>query len=325
MRKRECDSGRRTKHWAHQSLLSLKSCSGIKYILLNMWTLNVVSSQYGEWIESFKQVAVSFRLDSYQLIIAICQQLDANLHRFITLYWWIDFFSRGVGWVAVFSKCQRLLCRDSLMPSEVYTSTLVGARARVAPGSRWPSDLHGDGSLLLPSTLMAVELSGDTGAPTQSHIRVQSVQSSTCCHNDYDRSIEMFFYLFIYLYFILFSLLSSLRTAVPLVFPLIGLGGSQSHRHFSKLHYLVAQSNFHRLRRSHSLPLLGVHTICAWQHPVGSARWCLSLSYSVCSIITGWFTWPRRVFMAHTDWLLLTFHCLLHLKLSLKLNIKNIW
>lgn len=107
-----------------------------------------------------------------------------------------------------FSKCQRRLCWDSLMPSEVYPSTLVGARARVAPGSRWPSDLHGDGSLLLPSTLMAVELSGDTGAPTQSDIRVQSVQSSTCCHNDYDRSIEMLFYLFIYLYFILFSLLS---------------------------------------------------------------------------------------------------------------------
>lgn len=34
---------------------------------------------------------------------------------------------------------------------------------------------------------------------------------------------------------------------VPQVFPLIGLGSLQSHCHFSQLHYLVAQSNFHRL------------------------------------------------------------------------------
>lgn len=221
-----------------------------------------------------------------------------------------------------FSKCQRLLCWDSLMPSEVYTSTLVGARARVAPGSRWPSDLHGDGSLLLPSTLMAVELSGDTGAPTQSHIRVQSVQSSTCCHNDYDRSIEMLFYLFIYLYFILFSLLS-----VPpshLCSPWLAL---VAHK------VIVISQNFitwwHKaISIACAVPILfpcwEFTPYGAWQHPVGSARWCLSLSYPVCSIITRWFPWPRRVFMAHTDWLLLIFHCLLHLKLGLKLSIKNI-
>lgn len=106
------------------------------------------------------------------------------------------------------------------MPSGGYTSTLVGTRARVAPGSRWPSDLHSDGSLLLPSTLMAVELSGDTGAPTQSHIRVQSVQSSTCCHNDYNRSIKMFF-IYLYIYILLYSLSSPYRrpTCVPLDCP----------------------------------------------------------------------------------------------------------
>lgn len=186
------------------------------------------------------------------------------------------------------------------MPSEVYTSgiPLVGARAHVAPGSRWPSDLHGDGSLLLPSTLMAVELSGDTGrrhSPTSVSNQCKAAHAVTMITTEVSR-----YFLFIYIS-IFYFILSPLRTAVPLVFPLIGLGGSQSHRHFSKLHYLVAQSNFHRLRRSHSRPLQGVHTICAWQHPVGSTRWCLSLSYPICSIITGWFTWPWRVFVAHTD------------------------
>lgn len=123
-----------------------------------------------------------------------------------------------------------------------------------------------------------------------------------------------FFYLYVYIYYYYFILLLSLSLslslsfcalgiAVPLVFPLIGLGGSQSHRHFSKLHYLVAQSNFHRLCRSHSLPLQGVDTICAWQHPMGSTRWCLSFSCPVCSIITGCFTWPRGFFMPYIDWL----------------------
>lgn len=145
------------------------------------------------------------------------------------------------------------------MPSEVYTSTLVGARARVAPGSRWPSDLHGDGSLLLPSTLMAVELSGDTGR------RHSATSVSNQCKAAHAVTMIMTeVYIFFYLYIsIFYFILSPLRTAVPLVFPLIGLGGSQSHRHFSKLHYLVAQSNFHRLRRSHSRPLQGVHTICS--------------------------------------------------------------
>lgn len=77
---------------------------------------------------------------------------------------------------------------------------------------------------------MAVELSGDTGAAMQSYIHVQSVRSNTTCHNNYDRTIETIFCL-----------------TVPQVFPLIGLGSLQSHCHFSQLHYLVAQSNFHRL------------------------------------------------------------------------------
>lgn len=41
---------------------------------------------------------------------------------------------------------------------------------------------------------MAVELSGDTGAAMWSYIHVQSVQSNTTCHNNYDRTIKTFFF-----------------------------------------------------------------------------------------------------------------------------------
>lgn len=68
--------------------------------------------------------------------------------------------------------------------------------------------------------------------------------------------------------------------AVPQVFPLIGLGGSQSHCHFSQLHYLVAQSNFHRLCFSY-LPLKGAYAIYAWQHLVAETRWCLPSVFGV--------------------------------------------
>lgn len=196
---------------------------------------------------------------------------------------WFFFFP--LCWLSrCFFQMSWLLCWDSLMQSGGYTSTLVGTRARVAPGSRWPSDLHSDGSLLLPSTLMAVELSGDTGAPTQSHIRVQSVQSSTCCHNDYDRSIKMFF-IYLYIYILLYSLSSPYRrpTCVPLDWPW-WLTKSSS---FLKTSLLGGTKQFPSPASFPFSSLLGVHTICAWQHPVGSARWCLSLSYPVCSIITG--------------------------------------
>ena len=75
-------------------------------------------------------------------------------------------------------------------------------------GSRWESDLHSDRSLILPLTLMAVQLSGDTGAPMQSYIHVQSVQSNVACHNNYDRTIE-----------IIFGRQSHCPTSVPLDWP----------------------------------------------------------------------------------------------------------
>lgn len=122
-------------------------------------------------------------------------------------------------------------------------------QAHVSLGSRWQSDLLCGRSLILPLTLMAVELSGDTGAPMQSYIHVQSVQSISACHNNYDRTIETCFFC------------DSLT--VPLVFPLIGLGGSQSHCHFSQLNYFVAQSNFHRLCSSYSdTPKGSSHHMC---------------------------------------------------------------
>lgn len=64
------------------------------------------------------------------------------------------------------------------------------ATRRTSLCSRWDSDLHSDRSLILPLTLMAVELSGDTGAAIQSYIHVQSVWGNTPCHNNYDRSME---------------------------------------------------------------------------------------------------------------------------------------
>lgn len=60
-------------------------------------------------------------------------------------------------------------------------------------GGRWWSDLHSDRSLILPSTLMTMELSGDTGAAMPSYIHVQSVWGNTSCHNNYDRTIETIF------------------------------------------------------------------------------------------------------------------------------------
>lgn len=108
------------------------------------------------------------------------------------LFWVADF-------LFFFFPQMNFMARTLTAKWSSYLNT-SGVGARVAPGSRWPSDLHCDGSLPLPSTLMAVELSGDTGAPTQSHVRVQSAQSSTCCHNGHDRRIKMFF-LFIYIYY----------------------------------------------------------------------------------------------------------------------------
>lgn len=246
----------------------------------------------------------------------ICIVLLCCIDEFIYL-----FIFRCVGWVAVFFQMSKTFMLR-LFNAEWSLSLNTGWRSGTCCSwqqmavwfARWRIT-----SIAVDANGCWIEW-GHWGADTVPHpcpISAKQHMLSQWLWQKY-RDVVLFIYISIF-YFIL----SPLRTAVPLVFPLIGLGGSQSHRHFSKLHYLVAQSNFHRLRRSHSLPLLGVHTICAWQHPVGSARWCLSLSYPVCSIITRWFTWPRRVFIAHTDWLLLTCHCLLHLKLSLKLNIKK--
>lgn len=46
-------------------------------------------------------------------------------------------------------------------------------------GGRWSSDLQSDRSLTPPLTVMAVELSGDTGPVIQSYIHVQSARGNT--------------------------------------------------------------------------------------------------------------------------------------------------
>lgn len=140
---------------------------------------------------------------------------------------------------------------------------------------------------------MAVELSGDTGAAIQSHIHVQSARSSTSCHNNYDRSIETFFSV----------------SPSHLCSPWLALVARKviviSQNFITWWHKAISIVGAVPIL----LPLKGVHTICAWQHPVGLARWCLrekgSLSYWACSLITWCFRWLRRVFTPSTNWLLL--------------------
>lgn len=104
-------------------------------------------------------------------------------------------------------------------------------------GGRWLSDLQSDRSLTSPLTVMAVELSGDTGAVIQSYIHVQSARGNT--HPVTIIMTEVLRHIF------------GSGVDVPQVFPLIGLGCLKSHCHFSQLHRFEAQSNFRRCRRSH--------------------------------------------------------------------------
>lgn len=134
------------------------------------------------------------------------------------------------------------------------------------PGSRSFSAADGrlicksDRSLTPPLTVMAVELSGDTGALIQPYIHVQSANQEathiTSCPNNYDRSSQTQFW--------------QRRPCPTPVLSLIGLACLKSHCHFSPLHCFEAQSNFRRLCHSHSLgPSGGVGAICAQHHPVG--------------------------------------------------------
>lgn len=101
-------------------------------------------------------------------------------------------------------------------------------------GGRWPSDLQSDRSLAAPSTVMAAELSGDTGAVIQSHIRVQSAPGNT--HPVTIIMTEVPRHIF------------GGGADVPPVFSLIGLGCLKSHCRFSQLLRFEAQSNFRRSR-----------------------------------------------------------------------------
>lgn len=106
-------------------------------------------------------------------------------------------------------------------------------------GGRWSSDLQSDRSLTPPLTVMAVELSGDTGAVIQSYIPVQSAPGNT--HPVTIIMTEVLRHIF------------GSGAGVPPVFSLIGLGCLRSHCHFSQLLRFEAQSNFRRLCRSHSV------------------------------------------------------------------------
>lgn len=114
-------------------------------------------------------------------------------------------------------------------------------------GGRWSSDLQSDRSLTPPLTVMAVELSGDTGAVIQSYIHVQSARGNT--HPVTIIMTEVLRHIF------------GSGAAVPQVFSLIGLGCLKSHCHFSQLLRCEAQSNFRRLCRSHSVSPSG-----SWCH-----------------------------------------------------------
>lgn len=122
-------------------------------------------------------------------------------------------------------------------------------------GGRWSSDLQSDRSLTPPLTVMAVELSGDTGAVIQPHIHVQSAWGDT--HPVTIIMTEV--------------LRHSFRSGadVPQVFSLIGLGFLKSHCHFSWLHCFKAQRNFLVFAVHILLALRGVRAICARHHPVG--------------------------------------------------------
>lgn len=114
---------------------------------------------------------------------------------------------------------------------------------------RWSSDLQSDRSLTPPLTVMAVELSGDTGAVFQPHIHVQSAQGDT--HPVTIIMTELLRHSF------------GSGADVPQVFSLIGLGCLKSHCHFSRLHCFEAQSNFRRLCCSLSVgPLGGSRHMC---------------------------------------------------------------
>lgn len=101
-------------------------------------------------------------------------------------------------------------------------------------GGRWPSDLQSDRSLTPPLTVMAVELSGDTGAVIQSYIHVQSAPGNT--HPVTIIMTEVPRQIF------------GSGAGVPPVSSLIGLGCLKSRRHFSQLLRFEAQSNFRRSR-----------------------------------------------------------------------------
>lgn len=110
-------------------------------------------------------------------------------------------------------------------------------------GGRWSSELQSDRSLTPPLTVMAVELSGDTGAVIQPHIHVQSARGDT--HPVTIIMTEVLRHSF------------GSSADVPQVFYLIGLGCLKSPCHFSQLHCFEAQSNFCRLCLSHSVGPLG--------------------------------------------------------------------
>lgn len=126
-------------------------------------------------------------------------------------------------------------------------------------GSRWPSDLHTDRSIILLLTLMAVELSRYTRVAIQSYILVQSVWSNATCHNNYDRTIERIF---------------GDRLSVPLVLLWLALVARKviviSHNFITWWHKAISIL----CALPTLLSLKGVHTICALQHAVGEARWC---------------------------------------------------
>lgn len=120
---------------------------------------------------------------------------------------------------------------------------------------RWSSDLQNDRSLTPPLTVMAVELSGDTGAVIQPHIHVQSARGDT--HPVTIITTEVLRRGF------------GSGAHVPQVFSLIGLGCLKSRCHFSRLHCFEAQSNFVVFAAHILLALRGVRAICARHHPVG--------------------------------------------------------
>lgn len=114
-------------------------------------------------------------------------------------------------------------------------SSVIGSGHMLFLGGRWSSDLQSDRSLTPPLTVMAVELSGDTGAAIQSYIHVQSARGNT--HPVTIIMTEVLRHIF------------GSGADVPPVFSLIGLGCLKS------LSFLTTSALWGTKQFSASLPL----------------------------------------------------------------------